>query len=166
MATIRPATVEDAWRIAEINVRSWQAAYSGLLPEAYLRDLSIEGRAANWERWLGDPDAKSAVLVLENDGERVGFVAVGLEAGELRAFYLDPDHWGVGLGRLLHDSAMAVLREAGHREATLWVLDTNERAQRFYAAAGWVLDGATKSDTIPGEDVMLSEVRYRIALTD
>lgn len=90
--------------------------------------------------------------------------AVDRLRGELRAIYLDPDRWGEGLGRLLHDAALRVLREAGHRQATLWVLDTNERAQRFYAAAGWEPDGATKSDTMPGEDVALSEVRYRIDL--
>ncbi|MFE6615297.1 GNAT family N-acetyltransferase [Amycolatopsis sp. NPDC057786] len=164
MATIRPATVEDAWPIAEVNVRSWQSAYQGLLPELYLRDLSVEGRAARWQRTLADPANQGDILVLVEDGTLLGFTAVDRIRGELRAIYLDPDRWGMGLGKMLLDTAVAALRESGHREATLWVLDTNERAQRFYAAGGWVPDGATKTDTMPGEDVTLSEVRYRIDL--
>ncbi|MBE1575228.1 GNAT family N-acetyltransferase [Amycolatopsis roodepoortensis] len=161
---IRPATVEDAWPIAEVNVRSWQSAYQGLLPELYLRDLSVEGRAARWQRTLADPANQGDILVLVEDGTLLGFTAVDRIRGELRAIYLDPERWGTGLGRLLLDTAVAALRESGHREATLWVLDTNKRAQRFYAAGGWVPDGATKTDTMPGEDVQLSEVRYRIDL--
>lgn len=164
MATIRPATVEDAWPIAEVNVRSWQSAYQGLLPELYLRDLSVEGRAARWQRTLADPANQGDILVLVEDGTLLGFTAVDRIRGELRAIYLDPDRWGTGLGKLLLDTAVAALRESGHREATLWVLDTNKRAQRFYAAGGWVPDVATKTDTMPGEDVTLSEVRYRIDL--
>ncbi|MGY6650768.1 N-acetyltransferase family protein [Amycolatopsis sp. TRM77291] len=164
MATIRTATVEDAWPIAEVNVRSWQSAYQGLLPELYLRDLSVEGRAARWQRTLADPANQGDILVLVEDGTLLGFTAVDRIRGELRAIYLDPQRWGTGLGRLLLDTAVAALREAGHREATLWVLDTNKRAQRFYAAGGWAPDGATKTDTMPGEDVQLSEVRYRIDL--
>ncbi len=164
MATIRPATVDDAWPIAEVNIRSWQSAYQGLLPEVYLRDLSLEGRAARWQRILADPASQGDVLVLVDGGTLLGFTAVDRIRGELRAIYLAPERWGTGLGRLLHDTAVGALRESGHRQATLWVLDTNERAQRFYAAAGWVPDGAKRSDTIPGEDVLLSEVRYRIDL--
>lgn len=165
MATIRLATVEDAWPIAEVNIRSWQSAYQGLLPEIYLRDLSLEGRAARWQRILADSANQGNVLVLVEEDSLLGFTAVDRIRGELCAIYLDPARWGEGLGRLLHDTALDTLREAGHREATLWVLDTNERAQRFYSAAGWKPDGATKSDTMPDEDVTLSEVRYRIDLT-
>lgn len=164
MAMIRTATVDDAWPIAEVNVRSWQSAYRGLMPEVYLRDLSVESRAARWQRTLADPANQGDILVLVDDDSLLGFTAVDRVRGELRAIYLDPERWGTGLGRLLHDTAVAALRESGHRSATLWVLDSNERAQRFYAAAGWVPDGATKSDTMPGEDVLLSEVRYRIDL--
>ncbi|MFJ8910141.1 GNAT family N-acetyltransferase [Amycolatopsis sp. NPDC102389] len=164
MATVRLATVEDAWPIAEVNVRSWQSAYQGLLPELYLRDLSVEARAARWQRTLADPAHRGDILVLVEDGVLLGFTAVDRSRGELRAIYLEPERWGTGLGRLLLDAAVAALRDAGHREATLWVLETNERAQRFYSAGGWTPDGATKTDTMPGEDVPLSEVRYRIAL--
>jgi hypothetical protein len=48
-------------------------------------------------------------------------------------------------------------------EAVLWVLGTNERARRFYEAAGWEPDGNTKvEDRASGT---LHEVRYQRSLT-
>ena len=57
-------------------------------------------------------------------------------------------------------AALDSLRQAGFVEATLWVLDGNERARRFYEVGGWEFDGATKDDQREG--FTLSEVRYRI----
>ena len=34
-------------------------------------------------------------------------------------------------------AAVNVLRDAGYAEAILWVLEGNERAQRFYEIGGW-----------------------------
>jgi hypothetical protein len=46
--------------------------------------------------------------------------------------------------------------EAGYTAATLWVIDGNRRARRFYAAAGWSVDGATKEAVIADVPVTLS----------
>jgi hypothetical protein len=40
---IRPARMEDVPQIAVVHVRSWQAAYRGLLPQAYLDGLAEAG---------------------------------------------------------------------------------------------------------------------------
>jgi hypothetical protein len=42
------------------------------------------------------------------------------------------------------------------------VLDTNDRARRFYALAGWAEDGASKTDASRGFDI--TEIRYRRTL--
>ena len=59
-------------------------------------------------------------------------------------------------------AALSVLRDEGYGAATLWVLERNPRARRFYEAAGWIADGAVKDDTYLGTPVR--EVRYRISL--
>ena len=51
------------------------------------------------------------------------------------------------------------MRSSGFRTAVLWVLDGNERGERFYRAAGWERDGQTKVDRFQGETI--TEVRYR-----
>jgi GNAT superfamily N-acetyltransferase len=119
-----------------------------------------------WSQVLRDPPAGSATLVVDAEGELAGFAHVGParddDCGELYAIYVDPDHWGAGLGRALIVEAEQRLEAAGFAEAILWVLDDNPRARRFYEAAGWRADGGTKRDTFLETEI--EEVRYRKAL--
>jgi ribosomal protein S18 acetylase RimI-like enzyme len=94
----------------------------------------------------------------------VGFVSVGAcrEAdadGELFAIYVDPDHWGSGLGRELIAAGEERLRDLGLEDSVLWVLEDNPRARRLYERAGWRTDGGRRLVTFLGVEV--SEVRYR-----
>ena len=82
--------------------------------------------------------------------------------GELAAIYALPEVWGSGVGRRLLAAAVNVLRDAGNAKAILWVLEGNDRAQRFYEIGGWQLDGAAKDIVIA--DMPLAEVRYRLVL--
>lgn len=50
------------------------------------------------------------------------------------------------------------MRAHGSTEATLWVLETNQRA-RFYEARGWKLNGGRKTDSRPG--ITFHDVRHR-----
>ncbi|MEV6879285.1 GNAT family N-acetyltransferase [Amycolatopsis sp. NPDC051128] len=166
MTAIRAATVADAPAIGEVHVASWQAAYRGLLPDAFLAGLSVEPRAASWARRIGDPAIPGQVLVVEDAGGIAGFAAYGpgQDEGQLYALYLLPDRWGRGLGRLLHDQVVLDLAAAGHRRAVLWVLATNERAKAFYGRQGWVDDAATQTETIDDGRVTLEEMRFRRSL--
>jgi ribosomal protein S18 acetylase RimI-like enzyme len=162
---IRPATLDDARAIAGIHVRSWRAAYRGLVPAELLASLSVERREAMWRTAVGSPDI--AVLVADRDGAVVGFVEVGathdLEGdpsttGEVMAIYVDPDVYGQGAGRSLMEGAVDELGRRGFVRATLWVFTANDRARRFYERVGWRPDGATKIDQYG--DAHLHEVRY------
>ena len=85
---IRAAGDDDTRRIAEIHVQSWQWAYRDLLPEAFLGGLSLDRRAAYWQRWLAEADPRRQ-LWLAPEGERiVGFVAAG-SARVAQASYLN-----------------------------------------------------------------------------
>jgi len=170
---IRSALADDALGVATVHVRSWQAAYRGLMPDVYLDQLDVERRRAGWERNIAGTEwPRSGTLVAtEAHGNVVGFANIGpardgdgdpLVIGELAAIYLLPEAWGSGVGRRLMLSAVNVLRDAGYAEAILWVLEGNERAQRFYEIAGWQLDGVTKNVVIA--DIPLPEVRYRLVL--
>jgi L-amino acid N-acyltransferase YncA len=121
MVTIRLATSADAETLATIHVHSWQWAYRGLVPDAYLEQLGqtlserIEARRTQLEqvppeyRWW----------VAEYTGQLVGFVitrpsedddAAPLTA-EVLALYLDPDAVGRGIGRALFAHAVADFRQ-------------------------------------------------------
>jgi GNAT superfamily N-acetyltransferase len=103
--------------------------------------------------WLGafaDPEPNSGAFVAEVDGRIVGFASIGPsrdegvpeQTGEIPAVYVDPSVMGKGVGRELLEEATAELRLAGFSRATLWVLEANERARRFYENEGWAWDGA------------------------
>jgi ribosomal protein S18 acetylase RimI-like enzyme len=144
---IRWATAADARGIAEVHVASWRHAYRGLLPDGSLDRLSVEQREASWREAFRDRGA--GVFVAEEDGRVIGFASfgpsrdgdAGPEVGEIPAIYVDPSAVGAGVGRALLDAAIEALREAGYRRATLWVLEANAHARRFYERAGWRWDG-------------------------
>jgi GNAT superfamily N-acetyltransferase len=168
---IRPARVDDAAQIADLHVRSWQAAYRGLIPQDYLDALDPAARVDPRRRSLQELDLpRSGTLVAVEDGRVVGFTHIGPTrdedesdtTSEVRAIYTSPDVWGKGHGRGLMSAALGELALAGYRQATLWVLDSNVRARRFYEAAGFRPDGAVKVDESRG--FPLTEVRYRRSL--
>ncbi len=161
-------------QIAQIHVRSWQAAYAGLIPQSYLDSLTPAQREPGWTRAIQDGDAsRGGILLVTDDADRVvGFARISEsrdadcaagDVGEVQAIYLAPDAWGTGAGRTLMTAALGRLTELGYQQATLWVLDSNARARRFYAAAGFHPDGAVKDDDSRG--FVLCEIRYRTVLT-
>jgi GNAT superfamily N-acetyltransferase len=122
-----------------------------------------------WRAGLArEPRPGSATFVAELDGHVVGFASVGASReedareGELYAIYLLPSCWDRGIGRALLERAEKSLRASGFTEAVLWVLEGNERAERFYRAGGWQPDGTRKLDAFAGPP--LPELRYRKAL--
>jgi GNAT superfamily N-acetyltransferase len=165
---IRGATSDDAAGIASVQVRSWQAAYRGLMPDEVLDGLSVERRTEVWRSVAAKGRSGEAVLVLEGEDGVEGFVHVcaGRDAdvdvgtGEVSSIYLVPSAWGKGRGRALMDAAVERLCGEGYRMAILWVLVTNDRARRFYDAAGWSRDGAEKTELVAGT-LSITEARYR-----
>lgn len=124
-----------------------------------------------WERLLGEPGARTVNLVAEDDGGQVvGLLHAGPTrdddggpaTAEVVAIYASPDAWGAGAGRGLMTTALDRLGESGYADVTLWVLDSNDRARRFYERAGFALDGAAKDEDMRG--ARITEVRYRRAL--
>jgi GNAT superfamily N-acetyltransferase len=65
--------------------------------------------------------------------------------GEVPSIYVDPAMLGTGVGRELFEAAATALRDAGCTRATLWVLEANALARRFYEKAGWSWDGAVST---------------------
>jgi ribosomal protein S18 acetylase RimI-like enzyme len=169
-ATIRPATPKDAQRLAEIHVSAWQAAYRGQLDDEYLDGLKVDDRLEQHRRSLQEQRTDWRTWLAEDGGRVVGFAVTGPSedadaertTAEVYAIYLEPDRVGTGLGRDLFAHAVEDLRERGFDAVTLWVLETNERARRFYEVAGWKPDGSITSERVDCE--MRPTVRYRTTL--
>lgn len=170
MVHLRRAREGDAEAIARVHVQTWREAYRGLLPDAFLASLSVEARQRFWSNHLGVLAPDRRPWLADADGEVVAFAYAGpgrdqdapSSTGEVYAIYVLPECWERGLGRNLLRHAERDLLAHGYDEATLWVLESNERARRFYEAAGWQFDGTGKVER-QGE-IELREARYRRAL--
>ncbi|MGN6217031.1 MAG: GNAT family N-acetyltransferase [Solirubrobacterales bacterium] len=165
---IRRAEPGEELAVAGVHVRAWLAAYRGLIDDDYLDNLRAEDRAAMHSFGASGPDAPETLLAVEGD-EVLGFVAFGRsrdadppDAGEIFALYIDPPRWGSGVGRLLMREARQRLRERGFGEGTLWVLEGNEEAERFYRSEGWQPDGTEREEDPYGPVVTVR--RFRRAL--
>lgn len=174
MRRIRDATPADAHALAVVQVASWRAAYRTLMPDEVLAGLSVPDLEQVWSARLTPRPPRTGVVVATDGRRVVGFASAGPPldpsdradpaSGDLYTLYLDPDHWGRGLGALLHAAALDHLVTVGFTHAGLWVLDGNRRALRFYLRQGWVDTGRTRIDRGP-QDVELSERRLRRSLT-
>jgi len=168
---IRRATERDAPAIASVHVNSWQWAYRGLLPDAYLDNLSVADRETMHADRLAD-EGETRTWNVERDGMVVGFASTRPsreldalpEDAEVGAIYLLADVAGTGIGDGLLDAATRDVAARGYKRITLWVLETNTRARRFYEKRGWTPDGTTKTETFGGVEVV--EMRYQRIVDD
>ncbi len=112
------------------------------------------------------------VLVAEAAGKVVGFSCFGCcrdegassSAGEIWALYVVPEYWDKGVGRQLWLESRGQLVQQGSTVISLWVLEKNLRAIRFYRAAGFVPEESSwKCFEIGGAQVQ--EIRYLHSLT-
>ena len=142
----------------------WQA-YRGLFDDDYLDARTVEEeRVARYEAWLAAPVPGQALLVVEETDGLTGMAMLGSsrdddlpEAAELYALYVSLDRRSTGVGGALMTAGFARFDAAVQ---TLWTLEGNVAARRFYERHGFVADGGRKVLELPGRP---AEVRYRRA---
>ena len=126
---LRRARPDDHPRVTEIR---------NSVTENVLRDPS-RVTVADYKWFEQNP----GVWVWEEDGRILGFSAADTRDGSIWALFVDPAHEGRGIGRGLFEKACDVLRQHGHRTATL-TTQPGSRADRFYQAAGWKVMGTSE----------------------
>jgi L-amino acid N-acyltransferase YncA len=165
---IRHATAGDVDAIAEAHVEAWRTAYAHLMPRSAIESHTLDERRGQWAQIVADPSRRALVV---EDGEGIaGFAIFGRPEhdegasgpGELLGIYLLERAAGLGVGRELLARSTRGLAALGYRRGVLWVLEANARARRFYEAAGWRTDGATRPH--PVGDVELPVIRYTVEL--
>ena len=163
----RLAQSTDARAIAEINVRAWQKAYKGLLPDALLDKLSVDGAAKGWQAHI---ESGVIIWLLEFDGVVRGFASIGKsldkdaeqDVAELFTIYIEPEYVGMHLGSELIHAALNDLRHSQFRQCTVWFLAGNDQAQAFYERIGFIKDNVEKHEMLNG--IEMHQIRYRLQL--
>src|SRR5712671_1732850 len=94
---------------------------------------------------LDEPDI--VILVAERDGEVLGYTYAGVEgkdymalrgpAGALYDIVVDPGHRGQGIGRMLLDATLDVLKARGVPRVVLSTAEQNATAQHLFERAGF-----------------------------
>lgn len=81
-------------------------------------------------------------MVAEREGQVAGFAVVlpkGADEAELDGLFVEPDIWGLGVGRTLVDAAAEFAM--GALSASVLVVTANPRAVPFYHRCGFVAVG-------------------------
>ena len=168
---IRWPNPNDALSVAQIRVASWRATYRGIVPDSYLDAMSAEENAPQWEPAAHGEQAGARLLMCEEEGRAVGFAAFGAArppqfgySGELYAIYFLPGAMGKGFGSVLVAHAMRGLKELGHNDMILWVMEKNTRGRRFYESrlGMTAVDGVRQSFEIDGHAIW--EMAYGLKL--
>lgn len=168
--TLRRATPDDALALARAHVAAWHTAYRGIVPDAHLERITVENRAERFRQSL--TTTAGEIYVAEMDGQIIGHLTLGgcrdtdvdrSTTGEIWGIYLSPEHWHKGIGTFLFKQGERMLATRGYSIVTLWVLEANDPARRFYEAMGFQTDGATRTVQL---GVPLMAVRYRKKVQD
>lgn len=129
----------DADRLTSVFLRARERA----MP--WLKRPHDEAATRRWLEYV--VLAKLHVRVAYTKTSFLGFAAV--DGDRLEHLYVDPDHQGCGVGRRLLEDVQHT--STGH--LALHVFQRNERARRFYQAAGFVLvdesDGSGNEEQEP-----------------
>lgn len=160
---IRWAVEADAGELGMIHANSWKVAYDGIIPNAVLEKVSSEKRAASFLKVITEKSEETAVVVA--DTRIVGFITLGrcrdedlsIDHGEVWGIYLSPGNWRIGIGSLLLNWGISELAASGYKKVSLWVLEDNHNARRFYENHGFIHDGTIKQLMIGKE---INEIRY------
>jgi GNAT superfamily N-acetyltransferase len=167
-AVVRPATLSELDAIVAVHIAGFRAGNAPHLPREAAGRMNAERSAAGWRTVLESPAPDAVALVAESqdDGAVAGVTGAGAardgdcgpDCGEVYALYVDPRCWGLGLGAALDSAAREHMATHGFTDATLWVLEANERARRFYEREGWQADGERR------DHLGAFAVRYRVEL--
>ncbi|WP_426348239.1 GNAT family N-acetyltransferase [Alloiococcus sp. CFN-8] len=155
--------MESAKALGIIHSASWKSAYKGIIPDEILNGITPEKREKYFEKALSLDWEKDAIINV--NGKEAGFISIGecrdddknSTYGEIRGLYLLPEYWGQGFGKALFTWGIKELEKQNYTSISIWVLEDNIRARRFYEKQGFIFDGTVK-EIIIGKK--LNEVRY------
>jgi ribosomal protein S18 acetylase RimI-like enzyme len=183
VVTIRPARPDDAAAVADIWAQTWQATYAGVMPADFLAGVTgpqgVTRRTDQLARELADERCRQGLIVAETAGPAetsiVGYARFGPERdadgparplpatpadgakAELYAIYVRPRVWSTGAGRCLLAEVIERVSALRYGTLSLWVLEANTRARRFYERAGFAVTGESKTED---RFASVAEIRY------
>lgn len=141
---IRNATKEDISKIVDIKVSGWKNAYTGIISEDILNNMSVEKETFSYTNKYSLNDVFVAVL----NNEIVGFCRVydydtpqydsDIDC-EVREIYIRPDIKGKGIGSKLFKYVLDYFKSKNKYKLYLGVFEDNYKSRKFYEKMGGTL---------------------------
>jgi len=160
---IRYANVSDSKILGYIHSQSWKNAYKKIIPDLILDNMNAEKREKYFYKVLSEKLEEDVLIFKQNDP--VGFMTLGKcrdtdsdsSWGEIWGIYLLPIYWNKGIGTELINWGINELNNREFEKISLWVLEENIIARKFYEKIGFKHDGTVKELNIGRS---LNEYRY------
>lgn len=163
---VRPE-VESSLEIAKIIKDGWNAAYKGIIPDDYLKNMNVEKISENWKKNI--ERNKNIYIYKEND-EILGVIRFGKSEypyikpiGEIFVLYVKPELKRNGIGTKLFEFAKDELIKAGYEKMMIWCLKGNKQGANFYKKHNG--DKIKERDYIVG-GIKVREEGYMFDLSD
>ena len=132
MKNIRKATIDDLVRIAEIVIFNYRLNFYPIFKndDYYFGELQVPNLIKQYESvvdniWVYDDGAVKGIILVENQ--------------EIKKLFVEPVLQGNGIGFELLKFAIE-----NHNANTLWALEKNTRAIRFYERHGFKITADKK----------------------
>ena len=162
---LRDASAADSAALAELHRRTALHAYAHIFPPE-AQTPTLESLVDDWQHRLQRADPRHACAVAEHDTNAVGVIVAGTDPrdpsrGHLSRLYVDPPLWGRGIGTRLYERALEHLRAQGFSAASLWVLEANAHARRWYEQRGWT---PTEDRVVTYATAGIEDIGYELML--
>lgn len=161
---VRSGSLADVDAIAAVHLEAALVGFTGIFPPTVPIPTAATLRPRWWELMTdGGVDVFVAVAT-DVVGCAVVRPADDVPAGMLLdRLYVHPLWWGKGIGRRLHDAALAAAHNHRVGVMNLWVLEANTKARSMYERWGWrLVPGRTR----PNEPPTVLDVLYTRALME
>ena len=139
---VRKAVPEDSNIVGEVHSAAWKSAYRGIFPDEYIDGDTPSKRASEFLESIKDD--RCSYYLLEEDGHAAGIVKTYEENDtlEIESIYILDEYRGKGIGR----EFMEYIKTYRPQKCiSLWVLEVNAKARRFYENNGFVMSGESRT---------------------
>jgi ribosomal protein S18 acetylase RimI-like enzyme len=144
--SIRPATLKDVGAIGRLGALLVREHHD-FDPQRFIAATAQTEK--RYGSFLGTQleEPNIVILVAERDGKVIGYTYSGVEgidymslrgpAGVIYDIVVDPDYRQQGVGRVLIDATLEVLKSKGSPRVVLSTAERNTAAQRLFDRAGF-----------------------------
>jgi ribosomal protein S18 acetylase RimI-like enzyme len=161
---IRKAIINDSPRIAEIHVFSSRCTHKDFLPmKNLINKMTVKNYEESIRKYLSNNIKPFEMYLYEDNNIIKAFMTMGNctdddkdnNTFELENIYIDPLFQRQHIGTELVNYFIKTATEQNKKEATLWTIEKNINAIKFYDKMGFIPDGKRKKFELLNDEMCI-----------